>query len=129
MHEDGFAYSFDPNACDACGGNCCTGESGAIYLNMQEMENIAEFLGLSIEAFAMEHLIKKGYKFSIKERIVESSYDCHFFDREKKGCSIYPVRPTQCRTFPFWSYFTTHHDELAQECPGVQFHDQKESNV
>jgi Fe-S-cluster containining protein len=32
-------------------------------------------------------------------------YDCVFLRRDEKGrglCSIYPVRPTQCRTWPFW---------------------------
>lgn len=32
---------------------------------------------------------------------------------------IYEVRPTQCRTFPFWDYFKTRVDELKLECPGV----------
>ncbi len=126
MHEAGYNYSFDPNACESCGGNCCTGESGYIFLNQREMEAIAEHLELSMAALKEEYLYKKGYKFSIMERIVEDSHDCIFFDRDIKGCSIYPVRPTQCRTFPFWSYFKTHEDELRAECPGVLF---KEDDV
>lgn len=125
MNEDGYAYSFDPNACESCGGNCCTGESGYIYLNAAEMEKIADFLGLSLDTFAQEYLIKNGYKFSLKEKVVVAgSHDCIFFDRKIKGCSIYPVRPTQCRTFPFWSYFKTHQEELRSECPGVSFKDE-----
>jgi Fe-S-cluster containining protein len=27
--------------------------------------------------------------------------DCIFFD-PAAGCTIYPVRPRQCRTWPFW---------------------------
>jgi len=27
--------------------------------------------------------------------------DCVFYDR-REGCTIYPVRPRQCRTWPFW---------------------------
>jgi Fe-S-cluster containining protein len=124
MNEDGYHYSFDPNACESCGGNCCTGESGYIYLNAAEMEKIADFLKLSLDAFAQEYLFKSGYKFSIKEKVVVAgSHDCIFFDRKINGCSIYPVRPTQCRTFPFWSYFKTHQEELRSECPGVLFKD------
>jgi Fe-S-cluster containining protein len=27
--------------------------------------------------------------------------DCVFYDRAA-GCTVYPVRPRQCRTWPFW---------------------------
>lgn len=126
MNEVGYDYSFDPSACESCGGNCCTGESGYIYLNQNEMAAIAEHLHLPIAEFKESYLLKKGYKFSIKERKVGDSHDCIFFDREIKGCGIYPVRPTQCRTFPFWPYFKTHKDELQAECPGISY---KEDNV
>ncbi len=126
MEEAGYHYRFDPNACESCGGNCCTGESGYIYLNQKEMEAIAQFLELPMGEFKEEYLYKNGYKFSIKERIVEGSHDCIFFDRKIQGCSIYPVRPTQCRTFPFWPYFKSHPDELKAECPGIIF---KEENA
>ena len=126
MNEKGYDYTFNPNACEECGGNCCTGESGYIYINNLEIENMAKFLELSISEFKEKYLFKNGYKYSLKELHVENSYDCVFFDREKNGCSVYPVRPTQCRTFPFWSYFKTHKEELKAECPGIIF---KETNV
>jgi len=122
MHEDGYHYSFDPNACESCGGNCCTGESGYIYLNQKEIEAIAAYLELPMAEFKEEYLFKKGYKFSIKEHLVDASHDCIFFDRKISGCGIYPVRPTQCRSFPFWPYFKQNHDELKAECPGIIFH-------
>ena len=120
MRQEGFSYAFDPSKCAACEGRCCTGESGYIYLNNQEIEDIAAFLKLDIESFIAKYLYKKGYKYSIKERIVGLSHDCAFFDRSINGCSIYEARPTQCRTFPFWDYFKTRVGELKQECPGIQ---------
>jgi len=129
MTEKGYDYSFNPNACESCGGNCCTGESGYIYLNQKEMENIANFLELPMLEFKEKYLIKNGYKYSLKEHIVGVSNDCIFFDRKINGCGIYPVRPTQCRTFPFWSYFKTHKDELEAECPGIIFNNTKEIDV
>ena len=45
--------------------------------------------------------------------------DCVFYD---KGCKIYPVRPTQCRTFPFWPEIVkspTSWKIAATECPGM----------
>lgn len=125
MREDGYNYTFNPNACESCGGNCCTGESGYIYVNQKEMEEISGFLALPMAQFKEEYLLKKGYKFSLKERKVEESHDCIFFDRKINGCGVYPVRPAQCRTFPFWSYFKTHEEELEAECPGIVFHPAK----
>ena len=126
MDEKGYNYSFNPNACEECGGNCCTGESGYIFLNAKEMEAIAQFKELSMNELKEQYLFKKGYKYSIKENVINNSHDCIFFDRKINGCGIYPVRPTQCRTFPFWSYFKTHEDELRAECPGIIF---KEDDV
>ena len=40
----------------------------------------------------------------------------------ENGCSIYPVRPLQCRTFPFWPEYLRSPeswDEAARRCPGV----------
>jgi len=121
MHEDSYNYSFDPNACEACEGNCCTGESGNIFVNQTEIEAIATHLKLSMPQFKESHLIKRGYKFSIQEHKVGESHDCIFFDRKIKGCGIYPVRPAQCRTFPFWPYFKNNEAELRAECPGIIF--------
>jgi len=124
--EAGYNYSFNPNACEACEGNCCTGESGNIFVSQKEIEAISTHLELSISEFKDKYLIKKGYKFSLKEHKVQDSHDCIFFDRKIKGCGIYPVRPNQCRTFPFWPYFKTNEEELRAECPGIIF---KEDNV
>lgn len=119
IKQDGFNYSFDAGACSSCQAKCCTGESGYIHVNTSEMESISAFLDLSIEDFTQNYLFKNGYKYSIKERKLGESYECAFYDRASNGCVIYEVRPTQCRTFPFWDYFKTRVDELKLECPGV----------
>ncbi|EAL0270841.1 YkgJ family cysteine cluster protein [Campylobacter lari] len=122
MCEKGFDYSFDESACEKCGGKCCTGESGYIYANKEELEAIASFLNLSFEAFKEQYLIKVGFKYSFKEAKYENGYRCIFFDTMYKKCLIYKHRPKQCRTFPFWEYFKTHKEELKKECIGVCFH-------
>jgi len=119
MRQDGFDFAFTPTACDTCGGRCCTGESGNIFVSPQEISALSKLLNLSELDFRKSYLLKRGYKFSLKERIVGLSHDCIFFDREKGGCSVYEARPMQCRTFPFWDYFKTHMGELKNECPGV----------
>ena len=119
IKQDGFNYSFDASACASCPARCCTGESGYIYVSPQEIEHIASFLNLEAEVFMQKYLFKNGYKYSIKERKIGDSYECAFYDRATNGCLIYDVRPTQCRTFPFWDYFKTRVDELKLECPGI----------
>lgn len=117
--KEGFNYSFDENACASCGGKCCTGESGNIFVNTSEIKALATLLNLDVELFKSNYLVKKGYKYSIKEKIVGLSYDCVFYDRKIEGCSVYMARPTQCITFPFWDYFKNNVSELKKECPGI----------
>lgn len=114
-----FSYAFDSSACQSCNGGCCTGESGYIYLAISEINNIASFLNMDTQEFKDRYLyIHKG-RYSIKESIFEGSFDCIFYDRQINGCSIYEVRPTQCKTFPFWDYFRHRVDLLKLECPGI----------
>jgi len=80
---------------------------------------MAVLLQLPQEVLRQTYLEKRGYKLSLKERRVDRSYDCIFFDREAQGCSIYAARPLQCRTFPFWDYYKQRVAILKQECPGV----------
>jgi Fe-S-cluster containining protein len=117
--KDGFDFGFNPKACEECGGKCCTGESGYIWVNPLEMQKIANFLNISVDEFKKFYLIKVEYKFSIKEKKVDDGYGCIFFDETNKNCSIYDVRPHQCRTFPFWEFFKNNKKEVKKECPGI----------
>ncbi len=118
--EEGFSYTFDPKACEECMGNCCTGESGNIWVSVQKIPRMAAYLGMEIGEFIERYLEKSGYRYTIKEKVVvEGEFDCTFFDRRTNRCTIYPVRPMQCRTFPFWEYFKENEEELRNECPGI----------
>ena len=115
---DGYDYVFDENACKSCGGRCCTGESGYIFINDAEIERLANHLNISKSDFIDTYLYKVGFRYSIKEKVYKDGYACVFFEN---GCSVYKCRPTQCRTFPFWEYFKTNKEELKKECPGIKF--------
>jgi len=120
IRNEHYAYAFDPKACESCGGACCTGASGYIWARYGEIEQMADFLDLRVEDFAKIYLRKVGHRYSLTERqIGEDDYACVFFDTEKKRCTIYPVRPRQCRTFPFWEQFKNNEDEVRDECPGI----------
>ena len=48
--------------------------------------------------------------------------DCTFFDPEMRRCRIYPVRPTQCRTWPFWGsnlQSSSEWEATQENCPGA----------
>jgi hypothetical protein len=119
IKQEGFPYAFNPNACASCQGRCCTGESGYIYVNKEEIEAIAKLIDFEVEDFKHHYLRKVGYKYSIRELVINGSHECIFYDSESNGCIIYQARPKQCITFPFWDYFKTRVDELKAECPGI----------
>lgn len=102
MTHEQYNFKFDSTACEACGGHCCTGESGYIWAKYAEIEQMAEFVNLSVEEFATIYLRKVKHRYSlIEKQLAPDNFACVFFDETKKRCSIYPVRPLQCRTFPF----------------------------
>lgn len=121
IKKDGYPYAFDAKVCGECSGNCCIGESGYIWINKVEIDNLAKHLDISLEELRINYLNKIGYKYSIKEnKLSEDNYSCVFFDLEKKQCSVYEARPTQCRTFPFWDYFKKNVNEVYEECPAIK---------
>ncbi len=130
LTKAGFDFRFYPSKCEQCGGKCCVGESGYVFVSVDEMLAIAEFLGLEFESFTQKFVRKVGYKFSLIEKrfshtSVSNDLACVFFDVGK--CAIYPVRPKQCKEFPFWdahkadSLDSQSKEALQQECLGVQF--------
>lgn len=118
MFKD-FPYTFDPDSCRECGGKCCTGMSGNIWVTAQEIAAIADLLGTNQLVIIQEYLNQIGNRWSIRERHIDDQFACIFFDSQGKQCQIYQARPAQCRMFPFWNYFQDHLEELLDECPGV----------
>jgi len=101
--------------CTGCG-DCCTGDPGYVWVGRGEIEALARFLGLSIDDFGKRYLRKVGSRYSLTEK---PNGDCVFYDR---GCTVYPTRPGQCRSFPFWSENLKSRktwDNVAAACPGM----------
>ena len=121
IKKEGFEFAFDPKACESCDGNCCRGESGYIWVTKKEIEEIADFLQMDKKDFMEQCLKKVGYRFTLKEIRQGEEYLCLFFDPKKKRCEIYPVRPRQCRTFPFWEQCKDPKNlqKVCEECKGI----------
>ena len=106
--------------CTQCG-NCCSGAPGYVWLTGDDMTRMAAFLGVPIDDFTRRHVRRVGNDYSVIEK---TNHDCIFLHRagDKATCSIYPVRPTQCRTWPFWNMNLKSPDawSLAScRCPGM----------
>ena len=59
---------------------------------------IAEMRGESIEEVTALHTRELRQKRTLREK---ANGDCVFYERGE-GCTIYSIRPRQCRTWPFW---------------------------
>lgn len=86
-------------ACTGCG-NCCRNDGAYAFVNLgaRELEEIPRFLGLSREAFLERFCEKQPGRFPTLRM---DQPRCAFLTDDSR-CAIYPVRPMQCRTWPFW---------------------------
>jgi len=107
-------------ACTQCG-NCCTGPPGYVYLTRDEAARIAAFLNRATGELPASELRRVGSRLSLTER---TNGDCVFLKTEdgQRICGIYPVRPLQCRTWPFWDSNLESPEAwrtAARTCPGI----------
>ena len=117
-------------ACTECG-NCCTGPPGYVWISQEEIDGLARYLGRSVADVRKRYLRKIGNRFSLRERkTLDGKYDCVFLvdmpdgpeGQKRRGCGIYPVRPLQCRTFPFWDGIVSSRrswESAGRHCPGI----------
>lgn len=129
---DGLRFS-----CSQCG-NCCTGEPGHVWISIEEVQRLAAHLNRPAQEVIDEYCRKVGGKLSLRERRnARGEHDCIFLEEHKvqtrtpdgqrvtqlkRVCTIYPVRPLQCRTWPFWSenlQDEARWNRAARRCPGM----------
>jgi Fe-S-cluster containining protein len=110
-YREGLAF-----ACTRCGA-CCTGAPGYVWVDAEEIGRLAEHRGESVEDFSRRHVRRVGHRLSLIER---PGGDCIFWDRQA-GCTVYPARPVQCRTWPFWPENLASPEDwehVTKVCPG-----------
>lgn len=116
--SDRCRYFFDRGLrfrCRQCG-RCCTGDPGTVYVAPDEITAIAAYLGTDLRTLTSSMLYPFRDSYSIRE---DEHGNCLMYDT---GCRIYPVRPRQCRSYPFW--FTNLRSryawkQTASQCPGI----------
>ncbi|SMC51832.1 hypothetical protein SAMN02746065_103183 [Desulfocicer vacuolatum DSM 3385] len=118
LRRDGFDFGFNPDACNNCQSRCCRGASGNVWVTSREMAAICEFCGINIIDGLETYFVKRHNRFSVREKVRQGEWQCVFLDSLSR-CTVYPVRPLQCRQFPFWSHFKADISGLKEECPGV----------
>jgi len=105
--------------CTKCG-KCCYGP-GNVYFSKKELIQIKKFLKLDNQQW---NLLKKKIIYKNKNELyIHKTHNKCYFLNKKNQCSIYPVRPLQCRSFPFWPSFFSNKKELElliKNCPGSQ---------
>ena len=112
-YKDGLRFT-----CTQCG-NCCTGAPGVVWVDEEELRQIAELTGRTAGEIRLLHTRRIGQRTSLTEH---ANGDCTFFDSRTRRCTIYEARPAQCRTWPFWkSNLRTPADWEAtkKDCPGA----------
>ena len=103
--------------CTQCG-NCCTGAPGYVWVNQEEIDALAKHFGIDAQEFERKYVRRVGVRRSLVEF---PSGDCVFFDAQSRRCTVYGLRPRQCRTWPFWQSNVRSEEawqETCQVCPG-----------
>ena len=104
--------------CTQCG-NCCRnhGDYNFVYLAARDVIAIADHLDLTPKAFVDEYCrVADGW---VTLRMDEPA--CRFLEADNR-CAIYPVRPKQCATWPFWGENlkrATWEGPVKECCPGI----------
>lgn len=105
-------------SCTECG-QCCTGSPGYVWVTEEEIAQMADYLKLKINDFTKYHVRRIDGKLALVE--MAKTYDCIFLKNNK--CTIYSVRPKQCRTFPWWPQNLKSEkdwEEAALYCEGIR---------
>src|SRR5262245_42706064 len=110
-YRDGLRFE-----CTACG-KCCTGVPGYVWVTEAEIERMARYRGMTTERFRRQYVRRVGKRLSLVER---KNGDCALLQDGK--CTVYPVKPTPCSTFPFWEGPLASEEawkETAERCEGI----------
>jgi Fe-S-cluster containining protein len=98
-----------PFECTSCGKCCRT--IGTVYMDPDEISAAAKYMNQTTADFIKSCASSETMGMddselpwiTVKNKETEKGPACHFLDAETNQCTIYPVRPIQCSTYPFWN--------------------------
>jgi Fe-S-cluster containining protein len=88
-----------------------------VWITDEEIERMAAHLKMPVARFMRQHVRRVGNRLSLVEL---KNGDCVLLKDGK--CSVYPVKPVPCSTFPFWEGPLASPEqwrETAKECEGI----------
>ncbi len=103
----------------ACQPGCtkCCEVSGWVYLTEEDLQRAAAFVGLTTAEFESRYVYRTRHQRRLRK---PPGAQCHFL--VDGGCSIHPVKPVQCRAFPFWPELVKDRrawKATGKYCPGI----------
>ncbi len=103
----------------ACQPGCtkCCDVRGFVYITEENLRNMAAHVGLKAADFEAQYVVR--FKRLLRLRKPKNS-QCHFL--REGGCSVHPVKPVQCRLYPFWPELVEDRANWEGErnvCPGI----------
>ncbi|MHA1293660.1 MAG: YkgJ family cysteine cluster protein [Promethearchaeota archaeon] len=129
-------------SCKKCGA-CCRGfHEGEVYLYLEDIDRLINFLNLKGKFkrrnFAKKYLKITKDKFYYKDpeaergknyeisilgfKFIGEDEHCEFLGKNNE-CLVHEARPFQCRCFPFWRMMVTSNKnikEYSKKCPGLK---------
>ncbi|MGC2657675.1 MAG: YkgJ family cysteine cluster protein [Bryobacteraceae bacterium] len=103
-------------ACQPGCSKCCE-VRGFVYLTEEDMRRAADFVRMTAADFESKYIVRFRRLLRFRKPV---RGQCHFLVDGR--CSIHPVKPTQCRLFPFWPELVENEaawEETGQSCPGI----------
>ena len=96
----------------------CCDTHGYVYLTENDVLRIASYVGLSPAEFEAKYVYRTKHTLRLRK---PRERQCPFLG--SSGCNVHPVKPVQCRTYPFWPEYVEYPDLWAYEgmhkCPGI----------
>ena len=95
----------------------CCDRHGYVYLTENDLKQTAKHLGMSPCDFEAKYVYRTRNLLRLRK---PRGSQCHFL--EEGGCVIHPVKPVQCRLFPWWPELVEDRrawNAAAKTCPGI----------
>jgi Fe-S-cluster containining protein len=110
--SDGLRFECQPGCI-----KCCD-TTGFVYITENDLARLAEFTGMSAAEFEAKYVYRTKHLLRLRK---PRDKQCPFL--LEGGCSVHPVKPVQCRLYPFWPELVAYRDiwdhEGERKCPGI----------